>query len=157
MARNWDERVRTCYMSRRVELPPLVAGAAYDALACESYEGGSGRLHLRGPVRRFSGTGWWPLLSQPGTLSVGRLRWPVELELLPWSRDCTELGLRPQSHLLRTFPPESVTLVGLALLEHLAERMHGWADAPLRNWASEFGSRSSTGKGCHLAVTPRDR
>ena len=144
MARTLDGRVRTCYMSRRVDLPPLVAQAAYDAVACESCERGSSRLILSGPVRHSSGTGWWPLLTQTGTLSVGRLRWPVELELLPWSGECTELGLRPLSQLLRAFPPESVTVAGLELLECLAERMNGWADAPLRNWACEFGSRSPT-------------
>ena len=135
--------VRTYYVSHRIDVPRLVAQAAYDELIqdttseCWVLADSPVRLELHGPVRRFPGSGWWPLRSRAGTLTVRRLRWPVELELLPWSRERTELGLQPGSRALRALPPYDVTLAGHELLQQLAARMHAWADRPLRAWAGD--------------------
>jgi hypothetical protein len=142
MSTSTREHVGTNYMSRQLGLPPLVAQAAYDAVTSGSPEGrwllrtASARLGLRGPVRHYAGSGWWPLRSQLGRLAVGRYRWPVELELLPWSSRRIELGLRPCSHLVRSSPPASVTQAGHDLLDQLAANMMLWAERPLRDWAS---------------------
>ena len=135
--------VRTYYMSRTIDVPPLVAQAAYDDCVQQSTDefgalaDSSVRLELHGPIRRFPCSGCWPLRSRPGTLTVGRLRWPVALELLPWSTERTELGLLPGSRALRGFPPHVVTRGGHELLEQLAASMHAWADHPLRAWAAD--------------------
>ena len=144
------DHVLTYYMSRRLDLPPLLAQAAYDAYVDDGDQGrwlvttDTARLELSGPVRQPpAAPGWQPLRRQSGVLVAGRLRWPVELELLPWSRDRTELGLFPQSRLLRTFPPATVTLAGHELLRGLAASMHAWADQPLREWASDPRTRQT--------------
>lgn len=145
-----DCYVRTSYMSRRIDVPPLVSQAAYDVHAGRSAGDGwaisvsAARLVLRGPVLRPSGAGWRALRSQGGTLNVGRYRWPVELEVLPWSSERTELGLRPCSRTLRAIPPDLVMRAGHELLDGLAASMRAWADQPLRDWAasSAVGERA---------------
>jgi hypothetical protein len=126
-----DDNIRTYYMSRRLDLPPLVAQAAYDA-------------HF-GSAERPGGAGWRPLRRLPGVLVAARRRWPMELELLPWSEERTELGLRPRSRFPRVFPPEQVTLAGHELLDELAASMVEWAERPLSEWASESTARNLTG------------
>jgi hypothetical protein len=152
------EYIRTHYMSCRLDVPPQVASAAYDERAGSltdqrwEVEANAARLDLRGPVCRYSGSGWRPLRSQLGTLTVGRHRWPVELELLPWSRDRTELGLRPYGRRLRVSPPENGTLAGLTVLDRLAETIQVWADQPLRDWAQGGRVQHRLGDSGALAV-----
>jgi hypothetical protein len=90
-----DEPI-TWYVSRRVDLPLRVATAAFDQLVVSSSR--------PGPVRLAR-----PLTVDPTTARPGierRLRGrlspsglggpvPIELELVPWSDRCVELGLRP--------------------------------------------------------------
>ena len=160
-----DYYVRTFYMNRVVDLPPLVAQAAYDAHAHAPggewlLEASDARLLLRGPVRMSIGAGYQPYRSQPGTLITGWVRWPVELELLPWSDDCTEVGLRPMSRTFSRFPPDAVVRAGRRLLAGLEESMRGWAEQPLVDWANSmaFADTAPTSSGVAAAqhVEPGD-
>lgn len=145
-----DVYVRTFYVNRVLDLPPLVAQASYDALAQQS--GGEGvltatnaRLQLHAPVRMPVGAGYQPYRSQPGTLMTDWLRWPFELELLPWSDDRTELGLRPISRRFSPFPPEPIVRAGQRLLSALTENLLNWAEQPLVDWANSLSDGALSG------------
>ena len=126
------------YMARVVDLPPLVAQAAFDARLqrsrtlrhqAESWIGG--RLELNGRPRSSSGAGSMPYRVMPGILYSG-LRWHrVELELAPWSSRLVQLGLRPCGGRMRRLPPDSILSAGHDVLAHLDAEMADWAVAPL--------------------------
>src|SRR5882757_4677929 len=83
--------IRTYYMNRVLDLPPLVSQAAYDAQPPRSridapwmVTADGARLELRPPLRVTSGWRNLPYRAQRGTLVTRIHRWPVELELMPW-------------------------------------------------------------------------
>lgn len=125
------------YMSRPLDLPPLVAQAAYDA---QRFDAGvrvrsrapRGWLAVRGWARTSNGRGYRPYRAQPALIVASLWVWPVQLELLPWSSERTELGLRPMRGGVRGAPPQPVTAVGCEVLTRLAAHLREWADAPLR-------------------------
>ena len=139
-----EGQVRTYYVSRVVDLPPLVAQAAYDAeTSCATdgtWELAVGRAHLAfaRPARRQHGTGYQPYRSQRATITTGLTRWPVQIELLPWSDVRVELGLGPMNSFLRRFPPDRVVDAEHALVDVLAARMRQWANQPLADWAANL-------------------
>ena len=137
-------QVRTYYVSRVIDLPPLVAQAAYDAEASCAADGtwelavGRARLTVGPPVRTQHGTGYQPYRSQRATVTTGLTGWPVEIELLPWSDVRVELGLGPMDSLLRRFPPDRVVNAEHALVDVLAARMRQWAEQLLAEWAADM-------------------
>src|SRR4051812_33151671 len=98
---NQPPRFASCtYVSRVLELPPLVAQAAFDAVRPSDPHGGglllrgAWRVTAREGYRRTSGARGMPYRSQPALIVLARgRRWAVELELVPWSPQRTELGL----------------------------------------------------------------
>jgi hypothetical protein len=130
-----DHRITSYYMSRRLDVPPHVARAAFDEL---HYAGGLGpwslrtarwTLTLKGPVRVSVGESGQAYRVQRGLLRGPLRRMPVELELQPWSSTRTELGLRPLTRNLQV--AERCLMGGLDVLGVLAGEMCRWADLPL--------------------------
>lgn len=90
-----DETI-TWYVSRRVDLPLRAATAAFDELVESGSGPGPARLACAltvdptsarsGIERRLHGRLWPAGLGGPV---------PIELEVVPWSDRCVELGLRP--------------------------------------------------------------
>ena len=145
-----DYYVRTYDMNRVLDVPPLVAQAAYDAHTEQPGDEwvlstANARLLLRGPVRTPAGAGYQPYRSQPGTLMTDWMRWPVQLELLPWSDLRTELGLRPMSRRFSPFPPDAVVRAGHRLLAALGENLLSWAEQPLVDWATSLSGGAFAG------------
>jgi hypothetical protein len=117
MAHNDDQRsiVSTLYVSQPVNLPPLTAQAAFDALwktpgpppaNMPVVETASGCLRIRrspavsppeleGPIRQLGAQ-----LSSKRKLG----RFAVAIELTPWSQHTCEIGLRPSGWRLPTGP-----------------------------------------------------
>jgi hypothetical protein len=95
--------LNTAYISRIFPLGPADAIAATEAWHCDlASAAGGGRLVAAHRLRlreRFETTGCDPLLLRRlrGTLWVGG--WPVavELELVSYSRDASEIAVRPSS------------------------------------------------------------
>jgi hypothetical protein len=79
-----------------------------------------------------------PLRASAAELLCGRRRYPVELELLPWSSTRAELGLRPLSTRTLRFPSDAMVSAGHLVLRHLGELMSAWADRPLRDLTAEL-------------------
>src|SRR5947207_10654510 len=85
------------YISRTVDLPPSAASRAFDRVA-RAAGLADGRLSLERPGSPIppDGVHYWPLRTMTGRLRLGWLRSvPVELALLPWSAERTELSIRP--------------------------------------------------------------
>jgi len=139
----------TTYVSRVLDLPPLVAQAAFDAVrpsdphARGTLVRGAIRVTAREGYRRTSGASGMPYRSQPAVIVVARLRrWAVELELVPWSSRRTELGLCFVKNRLAAPPSPSAVAAGIEVVELLGTKLEVWASEPLRAWAD-------------TAVTPR--
>lgn len=144
------------YLTQVLELPPLVAQAAFDAArSARTHQArpavwgigtAAGRLELRGgglippPPRpcywsyrhvpgRIRSTGWHPPIA-------------VGLELVPWSDTRTALGLHVEGHPL-IYADEHLYLdVGQAALRTLAAALEGWAFHDLTALERSFRSRS---------------
>ena len=86
------------YISRRVELPLSLAADAFDRVVGQPDEaaelGALPDAFVASPAVSLPGAG----RQLHGRLRTARLRRavPVELELIPWSRTQSELGLRPR-------------------------------------------------------------
>ena len=140
------------YVSRRVPLAPSRAGAAFDHLCGE----GDVRARLGAPVGTLTvedgdaSVPWVPdgapVRRARARLRTGRWRRVrVEVELLPWSRSESELGLRPLGRRLGTaWAPTSVGRryfdAALAALEHVAGRLEHLAPAVAE--PADSGSRT---------------
>jgi hypothetical protein len=128
----------TSYLSLRVDVPVRTAVAAFDhvlglpecALAVDRVRLiTSSELVHRIPVPRTPS--YVAYRSVHGLLLAPHIRRRVELELAPWSRDATELGLRPTGRASRS-ATDPVVSHGYRLLTHLRDVIHFWADQPLR-------------------------
>ena len=130
------------FLSRVLDLPPLVAQAAFDAVRGDHrLQGGpmqwsvqvpAGSLELAGPgwVSPPPRTCYWSYRAVPGTIRPAS--WPptgavaVRLELLPWSDIRTALGLG-----VRRVPffasPVVYADVASAALDVLRDEMQHWA------------------------------
>lgn len=146
-----DAFIRTNYVSRLLELPPLVAQAAFDDLVSVTTDplqytadGERARLMLRAPVEQLSGPGYRAFRCHRAVILAGWHRWPVELELLPWSAARVELGLRPLGVVSGRVPPSRITRSGHELLAVLAAALHAWADQPLADWAGVDGPMANS-------------
>jgi hypothetical protein len=126
-------RVTTCYMSKVIPLPPLVAQAALgECLATRStivVRGRRTQLRVQTPLHRGSD---WLLARSTGVLVRGPHRLRVELELTRWSSQRTELGLRPVRWHWTTWPSDASLDAGLLVLSEVDRLLRDWADAPLR-------------------------
>jgi hypothetical protein len=129
--------IASSYLSLVIDLPPLVAQAAYDAQWCTCGSCGSwcltvasGRLLARVP--RPVSRGDAPLRADKSIIVAGIWRWPAELELTPWSTERTQLGLRLIDLALLRRPPEHVLTAGYQALIGVSARLHGWSEQPLR-------------------------
>jgi hypothetical protein len=126
------------YLFRVLELSPLVAQAAYDAVALDRACRGQsdswhldvdgGRLELRHravavPPRPC----YWPYRRERGRIRSARwgIAIPVELELLPHSNYQTEIGLRIRGHL--STGEGRYLDVGHSALDLLATELDAWA------------------------------
>src|SRR5687767_13775337 len=98
------------YMERIVPVPPEAAEAALDLALLDVGRGSAagngtwifeverGKFVVRAPSVRSNVTalsGVCPLRRTKGVIRSGLFRFPVELELLPWSETATAIGLRP--------------------------------------------------------------
>lgn len=137
-----DTYIRTYYVSHFVDLPPLVAQAAYDDISQATTDSpwilhsATGRIVTRAPIKRWSGPGYRPHRSQRAMVLTRWHRWPVELELMPWSGQRVEVGLRSASEMFKRRPPDSVLRAEHELLATLAYELQAWADQPLAEWAT---------------------
>jgi hypothetical protein len=120
----------TAYVERICPLPPLVAQAAYDEVLATPVVGAGWQLRLTGPP---NGAIEGVMRRRSGLLTFG---WPwraaVELELNPWSQTRVTVGLRPCG---RDVPPMWAALyfaTAHEAVDQVAERLHRWADEPLR-------------------------
>jgi hypothetical protein len=130
-------------MSRSLSLPPQVAKAAYDQRAAAaqvwSVDTDGSRLRVAQAIPPASSTRYAPLRASRALVLAGLHRYPVELELLPWSASRTELGMRPVGTGFRRFPPGPVVKAGHALLRRFDELLCWWAEQPLRELSAELG------------------
>jgi hypothetical protein len=150
----------TTYVSRVLDLPPLVAQAAFDAVRPSDPHGrgilvgGALRVAAREGYRRTSGARGMPYRSQPAVIVVARVRrWAVELELVPWSPRRTELGLFFMGNRLAALPSPSAVAAGVQIVELLRTKLEVWASEPLRAWADtaltpRAGVASDIKRGC---------
>jgi hypothetical protein len=93
---------QSLYVSRIVTVAPDEVEAAFDAMrrGGDSYviNVPGGRLELKGDgaLRRPEGARYYPLRQVKGVLHLGRLQAiDVDVELLPWSKDQSEIAVRP--------------------------------------------------------------
>lgn len=144
--------VRTCYVSRVVDLPPLVAQAAYDA-QFRDRDGGdrpvvlsvaAGRMLAAQVPQVPSPPGYHPLRVHPATVRAGLRRRAVELELWPWSGERSELGLRPVDRVFGRVPADQLLRTCHDLLDQFAASLRRWADQPLRELTAEIGSATTS-------------
>lgn len=149
------------YLSRRLELPALVAQAAFDAVRLTHSPGppstrweiwaSAGLLQLRGDgnLERPSRDCFWPYREVRGRLRPVRRWWhpaiTVRVELVPWSESRTSLGLYAWRYpTLAT--ARSYLQVGRPILEILATEIEAWAFAELHEVEQTLrgrGARSS--------------
>jgi hypothetical protein len=121
----------TLYVARLLDLPPLTAAAAFQAVLADlQLRAGAVRLELTSvsAVDRQS-----PV--SPYCVAPGRLRFPgrsrgvtVEVEVGVWSNRAVELGVRPVG---RTGHVERYADAGHAVLAVLASKMHAWLDTEM--------------------------
>jgi hypothetical protein len=89
------------YLSELIPLPGPAAIAALDRHRVDvsglRLDDPDARLELHGTAatRAIAGPRYEPLRRYTGTLAFGRTRIDVEVELLPWSEQSSELNLRP--------------------------------------------------------------
>jgi hypothetical protein len=124
----------TLYITRRVSLPPRVAAAAFDAVSVANAERELTSWTVVAPSSvlvakdcSLVGPEHWTL---PIRRAEGRLRaprrlgsYPVEVELVAWSREQAEVGVRPRGHWVPLADgPRQRRYFGLAtaMAEHLA-------------------------------------
>ena len=95
------------HLSRVLDLPPLVAQAALDAVRCDHTRPAQTQrwdVSVSSGCLKLVGQGWvsppprvcyWPYREIPGTIHIAAqpVPLPVRLELVPWSRTHTALGL----------------------------------------------------------------
>lgn len=132
------EPVVTYYMSRVVDLPPLVAQAAFDCqLLRDDLASGVGvavigsRLELSGRSRQSNGRFGTPYRVMSGTLYAGLRRLHVDLELSSWSARRVQLGLYPRLSCNRRHPSDPLLTAGHEVLARLDRVLCCWAEAPL--------------------------
>lgn len=127
------------HLSRVLELPPLVAQAAFDAVGFDRARPGpghvwavevpAGRLELAGsglvsPPPRAC---YWSYRDVPGLIRAAPwpLAIPIRLELLPWSTTRTALGLG-----VRRLPllssDDAYIQVGVQALQLLSNELNAW-------------------------------
>ena len=109
------------YVWRLANVAPAEVEAAFDRLRAGDapfvVDVPGGRLELREDrvLRRPEGAKYFPLRQLRGVLHVGRLQSvDVDVELLPWSQDATEIGLRP-TRFHRLVRPGYFDVAGAAL------------------------------------------
>lgn len=127
------------YVSRELDLPPLVARAAFDAVRCHhAHPGYPQRWDIQVPAGRLELSRWgrvpppprdcyWSFREVIGTICS--LWWPmfvpVRLELVPWSDTRTSLGLcvrRPPLLASETIYHQ----VASQTLDLLRSELHAW-------------------------------
>jgi hypothetical protein len=119
----------THYVSRVLDLPPLTAAAAFDAVAADGVvRAGSAWLELTGPVSAERTHRLSPHRRAPARLRHPRQRRGAvtEVEVGVWSSAAVELGLRP---VRRIRPLEPYFDAAHAALAVLAGAMSQWVDA----------------------------
>lgn len=130
--------VVTSYITHRLGVPPLVAQAAYDACLPHLRPTVSPaaqrrvRLEVRGAGAATDGTGYAPYRTRVALLMSGIQVWPVRIELMPWSADEAELGLRLGRGSRSAAPSGSYFAAGLAVLAEVASQIRQWTDEALR-------------------------
>ena len=147
------------YLTRILDLPPLVAQAAFDATrtartsptrpADWSLATAAGRLELHGdgrippPPRPC----YWSYRHVPGRIrSLGWLpAIPVGLELVPWSATRTALGLHVDGLPLLYADDRLYLEVGQTVLKTLAASLEDWALHDLATLERSFRRRSLPG------------
>jgi hypothetical protein len=134
------------HLARLVDLPPLTAQAAFDAVRPARARGpqsrrwavaaGEGRLELVGdghvpsPPRPC----YWSFREVPGKIRSQRwhLAIPVRLLLLPWSGTRSALAVEVRRHPW-VYPAENLYLhAGHAALDLLASELEAWATVEAR-------------------------
>jgi hypothetical protein len=126
----------TYYVSEVVDLPPVVALAAFDALVLPGItdlaSAGGARLRVRRvarpPTPPCSPSA--PMRAEPALLRAGWRRMSGELELSPWSTGRTEIGLRPRRWGMSTWPSEACLNAAGEVLAELACQLQGLAVRP---------------------------
>jgi len=123
------------FISRRVELPLATAATALDELVEHRRHDG-----VSDSVPLTDGLDVWPAVALPGTarcldarLRLGGLARPlrVELELSPWSRAESEVGIRPTRR-PRPGGAERYWAGASDALDALSTTLPSFASAPLR-------------------------
>ena len=134
------------YIWRVLSISPEPAAAAFDRCLAESavlaadrrerpsLQTSGGRLRLDSPVATLEPPGRsiaWPLRRATGVLSAKwGYRVKVELEVMPWSDDATEIGVRPRGHWPPTMRSQKPYYrQGMAALNTLSTQMTEWAEA----------------------------
>jgi hypothetical protein len=132
-----EEIIRTLYISRVLAMPLEDAADAFDRLAFQRADG-SGRWTVWLPAVAMDVLGGiapiepprpgivWAARRADARLRTGLHRIPVELEILPWSQEATEIGLRPLARPgfgLATWEP--YLRAGIHAMDALARAMHG--------------------------------
>ena len=130
-------QVLSTYLTRRLGVPPRVAQAGFDVclpLGRRTVVPTSGprvHLELRSYCAVTDGTGYAPFRSCVGVLRSGFRSWTVRLELMPWSADDTELGLRRVGG--RGTASPGYFAAGSAVLADVAAQVRRWTDEPLQD------------------------
>lgn len=132
----------TPYQYSVLDLPADAAAAALDrCLEDWALRRGDGRSGIQlgraqlllddwpTPVERRPRSASWPVRRIVGTLRSKRgwHRVKVEVELLPWSSDRAELGLRPLRWPLRFLARRQYLRYGGMALDHIAAEIREWA------------------------------
>jgi hypothetical protein len=144
------------YLTRVLDLPPLVAQAAFAAVrstrTCQNHPAvweigtAAGRLELHGDGRVAPPPRpcYWSYRHVPGR--IRSLGWqpaiPVGVELVPWSATRTALGLHLVAFPLLYADERLYLEVGHAALETLAADLEAWALHDLTTLERSFRSRS---------------
>lgn len=121
----------SCHMDRFVDLPPSLARAAFltQIERPQHIEATNGaRLEIVDAPVGIGQTSYCPLLTQRATLYARWRRWPVEVELLPWSQRRCQLGLAPRPR-HGQLGSDRIFAAGHAILGILATAMLSWAAA----------------------------
>ena len=148
----WEPN-RLPYLTRVLDLPPLVAQAAFDATrwararpsqpSAWAIATGAGRLELHGdglvtpPPRPC----YWSYREVPGRIRSSGWQPPIpcRLELVPWSDVRTALGLHADGIPLLYADEHLYAEVGQAALRTLAADLETWALHEFAALADSFG------------------